>query len=552
MLHFWRLPSFQARLQGWIASLRAFLGEPIIGYGWGTFSTIIPKFNPNPEFLEVRELYLAHAHSEPLEVIVEGGLLGLGAFLWLVIAFLRQGFKLFEKGNGWLEYLRLGCWAGGLVIILDNLANLTLRTVPAAMLFWLFLVIVTSPSGEEVKRWRLPKWGKISLLLPILLLILGFPFLLRGGIDQIRSSQALFFGDWSLERGQFSRAVTYYKRAAVLDRGNLLALYKLGYQYLKNSDFSSALRCYQEIESHSPFYPRLHFYKGLALMGEGRFKVAIPEFEKAKEMEDNFDHNFLLAQLHEGENKEVDWLGEAISRSGQTLRLLQERIGELKRAGAEKKAAELFERLKETKVRVSIAAGRLSNLVGENGDWKLVLRPLREALLDKPDEPILHRYLGLALYGGGKFPEAEEELETAIRYDPSDAEALDGLAVVYALQGNNLDYALQLIKRAVSLNPRSGFLLDLGYILYRRGDLKEAEEAAKKALKGEKRAKAIALLGLIFLSQGSERIAEEYIEKAIKEASSDTLLQQGLGEAWGRRGSDMKTCIEKIEDLLYP
>jgi len=550
LLHFWRVPSFQARLQGWIASLRAFLASPIIGYGWGTFSTVVTKFNPNSEFLEIRELYLGHAHSEPLEVAVETGLLGVGTFLWLVISFLKRGSKLFEKGDDWSGHLRLGLWAGGLAILLDNLANLTLRTVPVAMLFWLFLIITASLSEREVKRWRLPKGGRMGLLLLVLLLILGSPFLLRYQINQIRSSQALFFGDLEIERGQPGRALTYYQRAVDLDRGNFLALYKLGYQWLKRGNFPAALRCYQEIESHSPFYPRLHFYKGLALMGDKKLKEAIPEFERAREMEDNFDHNFLLAQLHEGENEELNWLGEALSRSGRTIRLIEERIEELKGIGAEKKASELDKGLKETRDRISIAAQRLTFLAGRDKDWELVLRPLRKALRDNPDEPILHRYLGLALYQARRFPEAEGELEEAIRYNPSDAEAMDGLALVYTLQEKRSEDVLQLIKKALSLDPRPDFWLDLGYILYDRGDLREAEGAAKKALKEEERAKPYALLGLISLSQGSKEKAQEYMEKAIKEASQDSIFQRGLEEAC--RGSDMKACKGEIEDLLYP
>ncbi len=548
--HFWRVPSFQARFQGWIASLRAFCQAPIIGYGWGSFSTVIPKFNPNPEFLEIRELYLAHAHCEFLEVAVEGGVLGLGALLWLMISFLKQGFKLFEKGDGWLGHLKLGLWAGGLAIILDNMANLTLRTIPVAMLFWLFLAITASLSKKEVKRWGVSKTGKTGLLLGAFSLICGFPFLLQGQINHIRSSQALFFGDLALDRGQAPKAMNHYQRAADLDQGNLLALYKLGYQHLKRGDFPSALRCYQDIETNSPFYPRLHFYKGLAFMGEKNRQDAIPEFLKAKEMEDNFDHNFLLAQLHEGESEELDWLEEALFRSGHTLRLIEERIEELKGIGATEKASELTKRLKETKSRISIAAQRLMVMVEANGNWGLVVNPLRNAVGDKPDEPILHRYLGLALYQSRRFAEAEPELEQAIRYDPSDAEAMDRLALAYTLQGKRPNDALQLMKKAISLDSKLSFWTDLGYILYHSGKLEEAKVAARKALEGEEKAKSHALLGLVSLSQGSEGRAREYIEKAIKEASSDTTFRKGLQGAW--RGSKRGISKKKIEKLLYP
>ncbi len=550
LFHFWRVPSFQARLQGWIASLRAFSHTPLAGYGWGTFSTVIPKFNPDPEFLEIRELYLGHAHSEPLELAVETGLLGVGSFLWLVVTFFKRGIKLFEKGNGWIRYLGLGLWAGGLAILLDNLGNLTLRTVPVALLFWIFLATTASLSTTKIRRWRLARGGKIGLLFGVLLLAAGFPFLLWGQINQVRSSRALFFGDLEVERGQPHRAIPNYQKAATLDRGNLLALYKLGYQYLKRGNFSSALECYQQIEEYSPFYPRLHFYMGLALMGEKRFKEAIPELEEARELEDNFDHNFLLAQLHEGEEEEAYWLGRALSRSGRTLRFIEERIEELEGIGAKKKANELFKRLKETKSRVSIAAQRLIFLAKGDIDRKPVLQSLKGALQDKPNEPFFHRYLGLALYQAGRFREAEAELEEALRNDPTDVEAMDGLALCYTLQGRRFDEALQLIRRAISDDPRPTFYLDLSYILYRRGELKRAEAAAKKALSAEEKERPYALLGLISISQGSEGRAREYMEKAIEEAVMDPSFQRKLREVWGSHNA--KALKEGIEALLYP
>ncbi len=550
LLHFWRVPSFQARLQGWIASLRAFSQAPLIGYGWGTFSTVIPKFNPDPEFLEIRELYVGHAHSELLELAVETGLLGVGTFFWLVIGFLKQGAKLFEKGDGWLGHLRLGLWAGGLAILLDNLANLTLRTVPVGLLFWLFLAITASLAERGVKRWRLPKWERMGLLSLVLLLILGSPILLSYQINQVRSSRALFFGDLEIERDRPRRAIAYYQEAATWDRGNLLALYKLGYQWLKIGDSPSALKCYQKIEDHSPFYPRLHFYKGLALMGEKKYKEAIPELKMARGMENNFDHNFLLAQLNEGKAEEITWLGEALSHSGRTLKLIEERERELQGVGARKKANELSQRLKETKQRVSIAAQRVLLLAKGKENWEIVLLPLRKALQTKPDEPILHRYLGLALYQAQRYGEAAGELEETLRYDPADAEALDGLALCYTLQDKKPEKALQLMRKAISLDSKPIFWRDLGFILYRKGELGEAAVATKKALEGEDKAKTYALLGLISLSQRSGERAQEYMGEAIKETSPDASFQKGLEEVW--RGSKPRVNKQEIEKLLYP
>ena len=65
----------------------------------------------------------------------------------------------------------------------------------------------------------------------------------------------------------------------------------------------------------------------------------------------------------------------------------------------------------------------------------------------------MHRHLGEALAGAGRYAEAEEAFKEAVKKSPNDSAALSGLAGMYLDRGANLDIALSLARRARELEP---------------------------------------------------------------------------------------------------
>ena len=83
----------------------------------------------------------------------------------------------------------------------------------------------------------------------------------------------------------------------------------------------------------------------------------------------------------------------------------------------------------------------------------------------------LHRSLGVSLERLGETRAAETHLLRAIEIDPGDAYALNYLGYWWADEGRNLDKAIEMIERAVSHRPSSGFFVDsLGWVHYKLGD----------------------------------------------------------------------------------
>src|SRR5882672_327846 len=120
------------RLHIWNDTLELIASRPIAGYGPDNFGLVFPRFQTGPW---AGSQIIDESHSELLQVAATQGLIGIAAFGWLCIAFLRMWW------TGRQQILAggvLGACAGYLI---TNLVNFSV--VPAALPFWLLLGAAT-------------------------------------------------------------------------------------------------------------------------------------------------------------------------------------------------------------------------------------------------------------------------------------------------------------------------------------------------------------------------------------------------------------------------
>jgi len=80
------------------------------------------------------------------------------------------------------------------------------------------------------------------------------------------------------------------------------------------------------------------------------------------------------------------------------------------------------------------------------------------------------------------WPQAEEDFRAAIALNPDDPTLLNYLGYAMVDRGKNLDEGFELIRRAVALAPREGFIIDsLGWAYYRLGEYDEAVTNLERA-----------------------------------------------------------------------
>lgn len=91
-------------------------------------------------------------------------------------------------------------------------------------------------------------------------------------------------------------------------------------------------------------------------------------------------------------------------------------------------------------------------------------------------------YRGSALERAGRWPEAERDLQEALRLSPEEPEVLNGLGYSWIDRGQRLQEALGMVEKAAQVRPRSGAIVDsLGWAYYRLGNYPEAVKHLERA-----------------------------------------------------------------------
>ena len=115
-------------------------------------------------------------------------------------------------------------------------------------------------------------------------------------------------------------------------------------------------------------------------------------------------------------------------------------------------------------------------------DYVKAMEAAREGLELEPQNVDLIFRLGVILDKSGDKDSCIEEMKKILVINPDHAEALYYIGYTYAEQGIKLDEAMAFIKKAVSLKPESGYILDsLGWVYFQKGLYDEAIHYLEKA-----------------------------------------------------------------------
>ncbi len=141
----------------------------------------------------------------------------------------------------------------------------------------------------------------------------------------------------------------------------------------------------------------------------------------------------------------------------------------------------------------------------------------QKALTTYPDDPDLLFRLGASLERVKKIPEAVAAFEKLLKVKPDHAAGLNYLGYMWADRNENLDRALELIQKAVDLDPSNAAYLDsLGWVYFRRGDLEKAEKYLKIAGALEPTDASLAEhLGDLYEKKGEPEKAREHWRRAL-------------------------------------
>lgn len=129
----------------------------------------------------------------------------------------------------------------------------------------------------------------------------------------------------------------------------------------------------------------------------------------------------------------------------------------------------------------------------------------------------------------GQHREMERLLRQLIAQDPNHAHAHNALGYHFADRNEQLDEAYGLIQRALALAPNDAHIIDsMGWIYFRKGDLKKAEDYLRRAHRQQPDAEISTHLGEVLWVRGQTREAEGFFRSAFTVDPRNEVLQSTL------------------------
>jgi len=288
------------RIATWKFTLMMIKDRPLLGSGIGTF-----KYNSlryQAEFFsqgDNRSLYpygIAYeAHNEYLHFWAELGIIGLGIFLWMIIAYFYYGLKFLKKTkNNYTQGMLIGMMGVIIAVLVDGIFGFPLHLPATIIVFWLSLglTISISQNGREEKE-RAKKTENIKndkkgekyllkfkpfLFITIiavsifLCITLSRPFIAR---------VYWYYGTKEVKVGNLEKALTIYQKSLQYDPylgsiyyciGEILMFYK--------KDFTLAEEYFKKAEKYIN-HPKLPQYFANIYFKRGELNKAIAKLEQA-------------------------------------------------------------------------------------------------------------------------------------------------------------------------------------------------------------------------------------------------------------------------------
>jgi len=223
--------------------------------------------------------------------------------------------------------------------------------------------------------------------------------------------------------GEDFAAILYLRLALYLDPENAVAAVTLGEVYERGKHYDQAISVYSAVPKASPLRQSTDLQIGLDLVAQEKYDEATAHMRK-------------IVERHPDDLEAYAALGDALR--------------------ADKKFEEAVE-----------AYSKAIELSGP---------PAKENWL-------LYYDRGICLERAKQWPKAEADLKLALSLYPEQPLILNYLGYSWVDQGVNIDEGFKMLRRAVDLRPKDGYIVDsLGWAFYRMGRYDDAVHTLEKAI----------------------------------------------------------------------
>ncbi len=288
-------------------------------------------------------------------------------------------------------------------------------------------------------------------------------------------------------RREFDKAMEVLKPVLARSTDNNRALLYAGFLHARRKEYAKAIELYGRIPQSSEFYDRALEQRALSLQATGETDKAIGLLRSYLEGEpDAEDARYTLitifgqADRHEEALSEVDQL---LKRNPSDLEAIIQKAYVLQDMGRSEEALQILRAELTGPKSNPRVYDSLSRILADNDRFQEAADTLKEALKLYPDNIELRFYLGSYYDRLKMHDEAVAQMQKILELDENHADALNFIGYTWAEQKVRLPEAELLLKRALELEPNSGYITDsLGWVYYQIGRYEEAVGLLERAV----------------------------------------------------------------------
>ncbi|MBT3368709.1 MAG: hypothetical protein HN416_16295, partial [Nitrospina sp.] len=175
---------YEARLDFWQDSLQIISDFPVTGVGFGSFADVYPRYRTI-----AGDFSVLHAHNDYLELLIEGGVIGLLLVFWFLAELFYKSYSVFRRRRDpYSIYLFLGCLTGIVSILFHSLTDFNLHLGANGLYYYFLAGLLVSAShtrlrgetaGTQLRANQTTLKGLILANLTMALLVTGLFFNVR-------------------------------------------------------------------------------------------------------------------------------------------------------------------------------------------------------------------------------------------------------------------------------------------------------------------------------------------------------------------------------------
>jgi tetratricopeptide (TPR) repeat protein len=361
-------------------------------------------------------------------------------------------------------------------------------------------------------------------------------------------------GNIHKQLGNYKAATAAYSRVIELNPGYVSAYNNLGTIHEQLKEYDKAYSTFRKGLGQDRNNPTLHFNYGVALEANGQLEEAAAEYRYALRSKPGWRdpmNNLGIVLFKQGYHDKATEMFNRVLTSDPFNAEARNNMGVVMAdQGRIQDAIKCYRQAMEADPKYTRAAINLERALELKGDFSDALVELEKLVKLSPDSAEIRNRLAALYLRLERYPEALEQAQAALDWEPESVQALKTRGAVQLITGNDTD-AQACFEKILSLDPCNySFLLDLADIHFRRREYKDAEERIRSYLirrPNDRTAKL--LLGKLYAEMGNLTHAIQVFEELSRADPNDTEALSAVAELHREAGS-LEKAVRTADNLV--